>query len=895
MEILVTPSLKFRVDGKGKDIAKMAGLFRSSRAEGLLELVKKPSLRSRSASAAYWFDYASLFMRSLCAFSDTDPLHVPIDRPAISKHADSTPPLDGGEYISEDFLFDLWVELESHITVTLNGYAGAVRRFIATTYSGWEDVGKIHFHLAENRKPNGKPFAFLSTYSVRIPGKARIQHRPLGVALRESAEKDDRKHLEQLLRPVHRASKRSVFIHNALKSQSIYTPLYLDSDEAFGFIQDIPHCEEAGIVCKVPGWWQKGRPPRAKVSVKVGATAKKSKVGFNQLLDFDVGVSIGGETLTKAQLKKLLEADGPLVDLGGKWIEIDKERIEQMLNVWNDAVSATSSEGISFSQAMRMMAGFSLGDDPLGTLDKVEDLRDWVEVTCGPAFAKLLEGIREPQGKHPKQINKILTKYLGGQLRPYQESGLEWLRTITTLELGGCLADDMGLGKTIQVIAMLLVQKHHIKAKNPSLLVVPASLLGNWQAEVAKFAPDLTYKVLHSSAEPPGNLKKAPRDLARLDFVITTYGMVLRTDWLQKKEWQTVIADEAQTIKNARTKQSKALRSLKALSKVAMTGTPVENSLGDLWSIFDFACPGLLGTETKFKNAVSTMSGASHKGKADYSPLRQLISPYILRRKKSDKSVISDLPDKIEMVSDCFLTKKQAGLYQKEVARLKEALEEADGIQRKGLVLSSLMKFKQICNHPSQYLSNDSYLPALSGKFSKLKELVETIAARQEKVLVFTQFRELTDILAHYLGECFGKEGLIIHGGTAVKKRQKLVEEFQDPGGPPFFVLSLKAGGTGLNLTEASHVIHFDRWWNPAVENQATDRAFRIGQKNNVVVHKFVCKGTVEEKIDAMISEKKALAEVVVEGNKEVNFTNLSDDELLGLVKLDINALGGAQ
>ena len=256
--------------------------------------------------------------------------------------------------------------------------------------------------------------------------------------------------------------------------------------------------------------------------------------------------------------------------------------------------------------------------------------------------------------------------------------------------------------------------------------------------------------------------------------------------------------------------------------------------------------------------------------------------------------MISDLPDKIEMVSDCFLTNKQASLYQKEVVRLKESLGESDGIQRKGLVLSSLMKFKQICNHPSQYLSNDSYLPAHSGKFSKLKDLVETIAARQEKVIVFTQFRELTDILAHYLGECFSREGLILHGGTAIKKRQKLVEEFQDPSGPPFFVLSLKAGGTGLNLTEAGHVIHFDRWWNPAVENQATDRAFRIGQKNNVIVHKFVCKGTIEEKIDAMILGKKALSDVIVEGHKEVNFTSLSDEELLGLVKLDINTLEGA-
>ena len=287
----------------------------------------------------------------------------------------------------------------------------------------------------------------------------------------------------------------------------------------------------------------------------------------------------------------------------------------------NDAVSVAGSDGISFSQAMRLISGFPLNDDSMDAIDDgAENLREWVEVTSGGAFAKLLEEIRNPNGKHPKQITKILSKYLGGQLRPYQESGLEWLRTITTLQLGGCLADDMGLGKTIQVIAMLLVQKHYIKAKIPSLLVVPASLLGNWQAEVAKFAPDLTYKVIHSSAESSSNLKIAPHGLAKLDFVITTYGMILRTDWLQKKKWQTVIADEAQAIKNAKTKQSKALRSLEAFSKIAMTGTPVENSLGDLWSIFDFACPGLLGTEAKFKKAVTAMSRAGLDGGGDYSP-----------------------------------------------------------------------------------------------------------------------------------------------------------------------------------------------------------------------------------------------------------------------------------
>jgi non-specific serine/threonine protein kinase len=367
--------------------------------------------------------------------------------------------------------------------------------------------------------------------------------------------------------------------------------------------------------------------------------------------------------------------------------------------------------------------------------------------------------------------------------------------------------------------------------------------------------------------------------------------MILRTEWLQTEEWETIIADEAQAIKNSKTKQSKAMRELTAKTKIAMTGTPVENNLTDLWSIFDFSCPGLLGTNSQFKSAIKKMASGGSDGSSDYGSLRSLISPYLIRRKKTDKTVIADLPDKIEMTATSFLTSKQASLYNGEVERLKKSLEGADGIQRKGLVLASLMKFKQICNHPSQYQSNDSYEPKLSGKFTKLAELVETISSRGEKVLVFTQFREMTDIISHFLGDCFGSKGLILHGGTPVKKRQDLVDQFQDPNGPSFFVLSLKAGGTGLNLTEASHVIHFDRWWNPAVENQATDRAFRIGQRRNVVVHKFMCRGTIEEKIDNMIREKQGLSDAMFEGSKEMNLTELSDQDLLDMVRLDINAL----
>ncbi|MEZ4744047.1 MAG: DEAD/DEAH box helicase [Bdellovibrionota bacterium] len=891
MEIIITPSFNFRIYGNSKETSQIAEIFNSSRAKGLLELIKRPALRLESLSAAYWNDFANIFMRSFCTYSTIDPLHIPITATTISNIATAAPLTEGAEYISSELLTSLWQELEFHINSYLNDKNITARQFITTEFPDWKDVGKIHFHLAENKQPDSKPFAFLSTYGVRVPGKARIQHRPLGVALKKSLSSSDKSHLQQLLRPIYEASKTSKFVAKSLKNQSIYAPFYLNPNEAFHFIQDIPYCEEAGIICKLPAWWNKGRPPKAQVAVKLG-TKKKSQISFNQLLNFKIGLSIDGKTLTESQTKELLAAESSLIEIDGKWIEVNRKHIEQILSVWNNAVSASHNEGISFAQAMRLMSRFSLNNDNLDKSLEAEEIHKWIDISTSSELTNLLDNLRKPKDpKHP-QLEKILETYLKGTLRPYQKSGLEWLRTITSLQLGGCLADDMGLGKTIQVIAMLLTQKHYLKVKKTSLLIVPASLLGNWDSEIQKFAPSLCYKIIHPTADVPKQvLEEGPPNLEELDFILTTYGMAVRMDWLQQQDWQTIIADEAQAIKNSKTKQSKVLRSFQASSKIAMTGTPIENSLVDLWSIFDFTCPGLLGTEAKFKETIKNIEVTGDTKKIDYTPIRTLIAPYILRRKKSDKSVINDLPDKIELTSQCYLTENQATLYQKEVTRLKDTLRNSDGMQRKGLILSSLLKFKQICNHPSQYLANDSYQPNLSGKFSKLKEIVETISSRQEKVLLFTQFRELTDILAHFLSECFGTEGLIIHGGTAVDKRQKLVEKFQHIDGPPFFVLSLKAGGTGLNLTAANHVIHFDRWWNPAVENQATDRAFRIGQKNNVLIHKFVCKGTIEEKIDLMIREKKDLANAIVEKTDEIKFTELSDQELLNLVSLDIQAL----
>jgi non-specific serine/threonine protein kinase len=506
-------------------------------------------------------------------------------------------------------------------------------------------------------------------------------------------------------------------------------------------------------------------------------------------------------------------------------------------------------------------------------------------LTAGPELEALLDRLKSPDARQIPSPPGLRT-----QLRPYQHTGLGWLHFVTQLGLGACLADDMGLGKTVQVIALLLALKREREERPgprpaPSLLVVPASLIANWKAEIERFAPSLTIVIAHPSETPSGKKEITAKDIEGYDLVITTYGMLIRQEWLRKHSWQLAILDEAQAIKNSGTRQTRCAKELRASARVALTGTPVENRLSDLWSLFDFLDPGLLGNARAFATFVKKMEAAP---RPSYQPLRALVGPYILRRLKTDKRVIADLPDKTEVKAYCGLSKQQAVLYQEAVHDLGDRLRTAEGMERRGLVLAQLMRLKQICNHPAQLLGHGEYDAKHSGKFQRLAMLCEELAQRQEKALIFTQFREIVGPLARFLEGIFGRPGLVLHGGTAVGQRRELVERFQREDGPPFFVLSVKAGGTGLNLTAASQVIHFDRWWNPAVEDQATDRAFRIGQKRNVLVHKFVCRGTVEERIDALIAEKAGLLHEMVEGGEHL-LTEMNNEELLRFVALDVN------
>lgn len=784
----------------------------------------------------------------------------------------SAPPVRGAEYWCVETLDGIRDALFAEVVC---GMARSGNMPLAEWARGlcpaWRDVGKISFHLAENKADTtGKhPFAFMATFiGTAADGTAR--HWPLATALQMYA--GNQTALQQLIEPVRRVAEQGGLMAQMLEANRLFRPCAWTAAEAYRFLRETDAYREAGIVVRVFNLW-KGSSPTPQVQVKLGAGS--GQLSAHALLDFSAEMTLGGEALTEKELQRLMRSEGALVQLRGQWVMADAERIGALLRCWKDARELERGEGVSLVQGLRLLAGISADGHALSAADVHYTAADSLRQSLAQLTTEAAELLPLPPS-------------LKGILRPYQHEGVGYMWRATRMGMGVCLADDMGLGKTLQMLALLSLWKDEgilgtAQGALPALLVLPATLLGNWQAEAARFTPWLAVGVLHPSAMDAETRTQAETDLPaflnRYDVVLTTYGMAARIPQLQEVEFAAVVADEAQAIKTAGSARSRAVRRLKARRRIALTGTPVENHMGDLWSLFDFVNPGLLGSQKGFSSFVKAMG-------EDYAPLRRLTRPFILRRLKTDKRVIADLPDKTELTDYCPLSKKQAALYARCVESLAKELEMSDGIQRRGLVFAYLARFKQICNHPAQYRGTGDYAPEQSGKFAKLAELAETISARQEKMLVFTQFREMTEPLHDFLTSCFGRTGLVLHGGTPVKRRAELVRQFQQPEGPPFFVISLKAGGTGLNLTAASHVVHFDRWWNPAVENQASDRAYRIGQKRNVLIHRFVCPGTLEERIDAMLEEKSALAEGLFSEGAEKLLTDMNNKELLEFVSL---------
>jgi SNF2 family DNA or RNA helicase len=679
---------------------------------------------------------------------------------------------------------------------------------------------------------------------------------------------------ELLLAELGRASRAYPALAAGLR-QARPSALELDADGAYHFLSvAAPALDEAGFGVLLPSWWDRRRRLGLTLSASTpvdGVVAKQSKFGKQQLVDFRWQVAVGEETLSDEEIAALAETKAPLVRLRGQWVAVDPEQLRRGL----EFVKRTGGGQKTVGEILALAASHP---DDLATPLPVTGVRadGWLGDLLDGSVARSLQPTATPAG-------------FGAQLRPYQQRGLSWLVFLSSLGLGACLADDMGLGKTVQLLALEAAHRAEHLDAGPTLLVCPMSLVGNWQREAAKFAPSLRVYAHHGRERLAGTALSDR--LTETDLVVTTYATATRDiDELSGQDWRRVVLDEAQAIKNSLSQSAKAVRRLRAEHRVALTGTPVENRLAELWSVMDFLNPGMLGASELFRTRYA-IPVERHGLTEPAERLRAVTRPYVLRRLKTDPTIIDDLPDKIEIKQYCQLTTEQASLYQAVVDDMMEKIENSEGIERRGNVLAAMTKLKQVCNHPALLLHDRSAIGKRSGKVIRLEEILEEILAEGDRVLCFTQFTEYAEMLLPHLAARFDTDIAYLYGGTPRKRRDELVARFQSGDGPPIFLLSLKAGGTGLNLTAANQVIHLDRWWNPAVENQATDRAFRIGQRRNVQVRKFICTGTLEEKIDEMIEEKKALADLVIRDG-EGWLTELSTRDLHEVFALSKEAVG---
>lgn len=704
---------------------------------------------------------------------------------------------------------------------------------------------------------------------------------------------------ELLLAELGRAARVYPRLEAAL-SEAAPTGINLTTAQAYEFLRDHrPVLEESGVRTIAPQWWNE---PSSRLGARLqidsqplnagertpSSASEVATLGLHAIVQYRWQIAVGDQPLTMEEFQRLAAQGTPLVRVHGKWVEIRADDMERAARLLAD------KPGGEMTLLDAIHLAYGTDTEASGLPVSGLDATGWAADILGAASQdRAMEQIAQPPS-------------FQGTLRPYQQKGLSWMAFLDRFGLGACLADDMGLGKTIQLIALLLHEREHDDHVGPTLLIAPTSVMSNWVRELSRFSPMLRVHVHHGPDRPMHEVFESLANES--DVVITTYALVSRDrDTLSRVGWHRVALDEAQYIKNPPTKQTAAIRALRAGRRLALTGTPVENRLSELWSIMEFCNPGYLGGAAEFRSRFAVPI-ERHRDHRRAEALRNLVRPFVLRRLKTDPTVISDLPTLVESKEYATLTTEQASLYEATVNRMLEAVDRAEGIQRRGLVLATLVKLKQICNHPAQLLKEANAHAASSvdvedapspielaaaatmsrrsGKTRRLIELLEEVLASGERALVFTQFRRMGHLLTTMLQHDLNCETLFLHGGTPQNKRQQMIDRFQsDRGEAPVFVLSLKAGGVGLNLTAANHVFHFDRWWNPAVENQATDRAFRIGQTRSVHVHKFVCVGTLEERIDQMIEQKTELAQHII-GAGEQWLTELSTGQLQELLTL---------
>jgi non-specific serine/threonine protein kinase len=661
--------------------SRIDAAFEGGAIQGLLLLGLREIGTALPPAVAFWRDFAARYVTALCKSDDADGVPAPADLDALLAAA---PPMAGGEYLTVAVLESLWEQIHGAYVADRARSRLTLQDYLKAHHAAWNLVGRIHFNLAENRNDVEAPFAFIATYTTRLSAQGRAQHLPLAEALREYAGAKNSARLLSLLQPIQRAAAQCGWLGAMVDAGEIYHAIRWTPAEALQFLTDTPTLEAAGIVVRSPRGWALGRPARPQVRATVGGKVP-SLLGGEALLDFSVELTLGDERLTAAEIRSLLACADGLQFLRGRWVEVDREKLVQLLERFRRVEATAAAGGLAFGDALRLVAGVTVGAHEGAEADAT-----WSAVAPGPWLAETLRGLRGPEGLAQVEPGPALRAIL----RPYQQAGVRWLYLLNRLGLGACLADDMGLGKTIQVLSLLLVLRERGGTdRSPSLLVAPASLLANWEAEIERFAPSLAVLVAHPSSMSPSELRAVtPELVASQDLVITSYGALLRHPWLSSTTWRIAVLDEAQAIKNPGAKQTRAVKKLNAGTRIALTGTPVENGLGDLWSIFDFTNPGLLGSAKAFASYVKRLSQ-----QGDFGALRTLVKPYILRRLKTDKTVIADLPDKTEVKAYCSLSPTQAALYQKAVADLATALDDAEGLSRKGTVLQSSVPVARRC------------------------------------------------------------------------------------------------------------------------------------------------------------------------------------------------------
>ena len=821
----------------GTDHASLHEAFRKDRYKALYDLAFSHGSND-SPSLAFLRSLSSLFIDGLLRIPGLELLRdkavADVADDDIQRLLDDAPYMIGSGYLSIHWARLQLERLSEVYAREIASFAGSVDLYFSCKRRDLVVPSRVFFHLVEY--PEGRrPFAFMATYST-LDGNGDVRHYPLRYARTEYGS--DKEKLASLIAVIQRLSKESRFIAALVGSGDIFYPLMLDADEAYSFLRDVPLYEAAGVICRTPSWW-KGR---GESLIRLGVR-HEGYFSRSVLLALVPDMVYEDLRISEEEAHELLsEAEG-LRLFRGRWIEVDHKRLRTLIADF-ERLRERKADPVTL---VREEAAIEKG--VIGTAVRF-DSRSWL-TECALSVIG----------------NRQVPRSFNGTLRRYQEDGYLWLTAMTRMGLGVCLADDMGLGKTVEMLAFLLRMKE--EGMKRILLIVPLSLLANWEHEIRRFAPSLDYLILYG------------RNRSRADFpflTVSTYQMAARNEAVADNEWDVIVLDEAQAIKNAGTAQAKRIKALRKRVGIAMTGTPIENDLMNLHSIFSFLNPGLLGPAESFRR-LARGDGGSH-----FSELRRAISPFILRRVKTDRSIIPDLPEKLENDVMVSLGKEQIVLYRNIVSGLEGAPSASSSFEEKGMLLRTLLRLKQVCNHPAQLLGDGDFSVERSGKFLVLRDLARTLADNRERVLVFTQFRTMIPPLDDLLYPVFGKRGLTISGETSERQRAERVELFQG-GEIPYMVLSLKAAGVGLNLTAASSVIHFDRWWNPAVENQATDRAFRIGQERNVSVYRFVTADTIEERISEMLSDKQELADGIIGDASSSILSKLSPDQIIAAMR----------